>query len=294
MLIEDKNVNNLYDKINKKNKRNKVERISKTDIKNFFLYQMNYFLNLQKISSDFYQNIKSSFDKIIYIGPIRDLPRPSYEIGGHYNSVGFGGQNAVPMIAEDLELREKTQEILINLEIAKALQISKFDTQKSFEFKLSTDIAKDGVNFRDVGCGTSQILPLLVQALYSQGESMIIIEQPEVHLHPKVQADFASLLVDIIKSKKIKFLIETHSEYLIERIRTCIMKDPKLANDVVIYYVEQKETKKQSEITKIEINSNGQYSPLPDGYLINFRLKEIDTQMDLMLDNLKKNINKEG
>ncbi len=203
------------------------------------------------------------------------------------------GGNAPNMIEAYPKLKEKIQDVLKKLEIANTLEISKFEQQKIFEFKLKTGITNNALNFADLSCGTSQILPLLVQilfhSLYLQDKSMIIIEQPEVHLHPKVQADFASFLVESVKSKT-KFLIETHSEHFIERIRPHILKNPRLAEDVVIYYVEQNKDKKHSEVTKIEINSEGQYSTLPEGYLINFRAKEIAVQMDLMFDSLKEKI----
>ena len=85
-----------------------------------------------------------------------------------------------------------------------------------------------------------------------------------------------------------KFLIETHSEYFVERLRTCVMLNPSLADSIIIYYVEQNKDEKQSKITPIKINSKGQYSNLPDGYLTNFRVKEIDTQMDIMYEKLRK------
>ncbi len=242
-----------------------------------------------KISDDFFKiTIPKKFQKIKYIGPIRYVPkRENYTSGLFTEYVGRDGVSAPNMIEAVPKLHEKIQDILgeEDIKIADTVELLKLEKQKKFEFKLKTDITDNAVNFADLGCGTSQILPLIVQilfeSLYSQDRSMVIIEQPEVHLHPKVQAGFADILVKYIKSKA-KFLIETHSEYFIERIRTHILKNPSLAEDVVIYYVEQNKDKKHSEITRIEIDSNGQYSTLPKGYLINMRLEEIDAQMDLM------------
>ena len=104
---------------------------------------------------------------------------------------------------------------------------------------------------------------------------------------------FTILANFFVNASKLKtnFLIETHSEHIIERIRTLIMKNPSLASDVIIYYVEQNKEQKCSEITQIKINDNGQYTEkLPDNYLNNFRLEEIDTQMGIMLKNLKNKI----
>jgi hypothetical protein len=277
----------------------KIERLGKTygdeSQREFYLNLKEFYASLANISTRFYKDIKTKFDGIKYIGPIRDLPKRSYPSGETPNDVGRMGGNAPKMIEAYPMLKRKIQEELKRLDLADALEILEIETQKIFEFKLTTGITKTAINFVDLGCGTSQILPLLIQSLfqnlYSQDKSMVVIEQPEVHLHPKVQADFASFLVESVKSKT-KFLIETHSEHFIERIRTHILKNPSIAEDIVIYYVEQNNDKKHSEITKIEINSEGQYSTLPEGYLNNFRSKEIDIQMNLMLEKLEKEIGK--
>lgn len=250
-----------------------------------------YLFILSRLSAFFYQNIRQKFENIRYIGPIRAAPDRYYD-SGSFENVGFKGEHAVQLIAKDPILKKKTEDVLKKLEIANNLEILRNPNSKNFEFKLNTGNTKLGVNFADVGCGTSQILPLIVQCLSLKDKSLIMIEQPELHLHPKVQADFGNFLVESANNN-LKFIIETHSEYLIERIRTCIMKNPDLAKTVIIYYVGQNKEKNHSEIITIKINSEGQYSELPEEYLVNFKLKEINTQMDLMYDNILNKIGKE-
>lgn len=275
--ILDKDLNIL---INKIIKTLNDEKFKETDpeLPNF-IKVLTFILNLQKDSNDFYQSIKQEFDNLNYIGPIRAVADRNYGIGS-YDNVGFYGEHAVQIIEENTEIHKETKRIFKKLGIANDFEVSTLPNQKNFEFKFKTDITESGVNFADVGCGSSQILPIIVQSLYAPDDSMIIIEQPEVHLHPKIQADLAGFLVESISSNK-KFLIETHSEYFIERIRTCIMKNPVLSEKVLIYYIDQNKDKKQSEIIKIEINPKGQYSTLPEGYLTNIRLEEIDAQIDI-------------
>jgi len=275
--IQDENLNTLVKKIVDALNN---EKINETDLEMpNTIKVLTFILNLQKNSNDFYQSIKQEFDNLNYIGPIRAVADRNYGIGS-YDNVGFYGEHAVQIIEENSKLHEETKRILKKLGIANDSEVSKLPNQKNFEFILKTDITESGVNFADVGCGSSQILPIIVQSLCAPDDSMIIIEQPEVHLHPKIQADLAGFIVESISSNK-KFLIETHSEYFIERIRTCIMKNPALSKNVIIYYVDQNKDKKQSEIIKIKINSKGQYSTLPEGYLTNIRLKEIDAQIDI-------------
>lgn len=233
---------------------------------------LDFYNNAVKLSNDFYQGVKNNFDNIKYIGPIRNAANRSYEIGS-YSDVGSRGEHAVQVLANDSELKDVAEKNFRNMDIADTFKISSSNREKSFGFIVKTKIADKGVNFADVGCGTSQILPIVVQSLMPCEESLIIIEQPEVHLHPKVQADLADFFVKVVSEKK-KFLLETHSDYFIERIRYNIMTGDLPAEDVAIYYIEQNKAEKCSTITTIDINSNGQYSNLPDNYITNFRLKE--------------------
>ncbi len=286
------NKNSSYIKIDLDNKRPLDERPLDVKIKYvqhaFETFQ--FYLSIDKYSRDFYQNIKQKFEDIQYINPIRDLARRSYP-NENFENIGYYGEHAVQILANNPKLRTKVENILRDLDIAYNFEISSLEGQKTFEFKLKPNISNSSVNFADVGCGTSQILPIIVQILLSNKKT-IVIEQPEVHLHPKVQAEFASFLVENINCES-KFIIETHSEYFIERIRTCIMKNPSLSNDVIIYYVDQN-AEKEEKITPIEINLEGQYSNLPEGYLTNFRMKEIDDQMNIMLKNLEKELSEDG
>lgn len=233
---------------------------------------MNFYNGTVQLSNDFYQKTKRDFENIKYIGPIRDEADRFYE-SGLFNYVGLTGEHAVQILASNSNLKHEVEKHFQDMDIAKNLEILNPSAEKNFQFLLKTKITKEGVNFADIGCGTSQILPVIVQSLISLKESLIMIEQPEAHLHPKVQADLADFFVKVSSADK-KFLLETHSDYFIERIRYNIMKKTIRTEDVAIYYIEQNENEKCSTIETIDINSNGQYSNLPDDYITNFRLKE--------------------
>jgi len=245
---------------------------------------INFYNGAVQLSNDFYQKTKRDFDNIKYIGPIRDEADRFYE-SGLFNYVGLTGEHAVQILANNSKLKNEVEKHFQDMDIANNLEILSPSAEKNFQFLLKTKITKDGVNFADIGCGTSQILPLIVQSLMSLKESLIMIEQPEAHLHPKVQADLADFFVKVSSVNK-KFLLETHSDYFIERIRYNIMKKAIRTEDVAIYYIEQNENEKCSTIETIDINSNGQYSNLPDDYITNFRLKETRKRTKKLLENL--------
>lgn len=120
------------------------------------------------------------------------------------------------------------------------------------------------LDITDVGFGISQVLPIIIQGFFTKANTMTVIEQPEVHLHPKMQADLADLFIDMAlpQNKKGKreynksLLIETHSEYILKRIRRRIADKTIEANDVSIYYIRHTQ-ENTSEIQRIDISQTG-------------------------------------
>ena len=71
----------------------------------------------------------------------------------------------------------------------------------------------------DVGFGVSQILPVLALCYYAPEGSIILLEQPEIHLHPSVQSGLADVLIDAMKNRKVQIVVESHSEHLLRRLQ---------------------------------------------------------------------------
>jgi predicted ATPase len=135
------------------------------------------------------------------------------------------------------------------------------------ELAMVDDRAGVDVSARDVGLGLSQILPVLVHALGSQRQ-IHCIEQPELHLHPALQADLADVFIEsALGERKNRFLLETHSEHLILRILRRIRETAKgtqpkdlppiRPNDVAVLYVEASE--RGSIVREMEVNERGEF-----------------------------------
>jgi predicted ATPase len=119
-------------------------------------------------------------------------------------------------------------------------------------------------NLTDVGFGASQALPIIVESYYARPNSVILVEQPEIHLHPKAQSVMGDMFLDAAGKKDRKFIVETHSEYLLARIRRRIAEGAFDPDDVAIYYF--KPTAKGTEIIPIALNRVGQYEKIPEGF----------------------------
>ena len=226
-----------------------------------------------------------------YLGPLRDEPKLLYPLSptADPSDVGLRGENTAAV----LELHKNREVRYIP---PSALSGSKIDLQPlscSLEYAVvdwlqylgvadsvdSQDRGKLGheltvqisgaSRFHDlthVGVGVSQVLPILVASLLSEPDTTLIFEQPELHLHPKVQTLLGDFLLSLTQLGK-QCILETHSEYLINRIRFRIAEagDRNLWKDAVkVYFVERPAA--SSRFREVEINEYGAILDWPEGF----------------------------
>lgn len=225
-----------------------------------------------------------------YLGPLRDEPKPVYPLAGSVDpkDIGFKGENTAAV----LEVHRKTLIPYVPcsgfLTLDKALpikvvplseavldwlnylgvahEISTFDKGKlGHELKVSTQGSESLHDLTHVGVGVSQVLPILVQSLLSESGSTLVFEQPELHLHPKVQTRLADFFVSMTVLGK-QCIIETHSEYLINRLRymSAITNSDDISKNVILYFVEKE--KGYSNFRPIRINKYGVIEDWPIGF----------------------------
>jgi predicted ATPase len=144
----------------------------------------------------------------------------------------------------------------------------------------------------DVGFGISQVLPILVEGMMAPSKSTIIMEQPEIHLHPMMQAELADLFIDILqlqtKSKsriRKHLIIETHSEYILKRIRRRMAEGLISPKHVAIYFVKprNKENPETAEINLAPISKDGTIEWPRDFYIT-----EIEDEMAFFKSKISK------
>ena len=188
--------------------------------------------------------------------PIRSRPKRTYDPAREFNDPEGSD---VPMMLMRLAVTrkkewEKLKQQLIEFGISSGLfqdiKIKNFSGSLGGPFQLQFKVKGPTKNIVDVGYGISQILPLLVQVLYpslaqySESKpippSYSLLQQPEVHLHPRAQAEFTTLLTRLTKQGNQSFIIETHSDYMIDRARIEIRKGNIKPEDVSLVYFEPK------------------------------------------------------
>jgi len=167
--------------------------------------------------------LEIELDRLFPLGPYRRAPKRLYIFTGTTPAdVGYSGDLLPDLLFRKRGLLQEANQWLDRLDIGYHVDISPVGSSSNdlFEVRLrdTRRPASASISLPDVGFGISQILPFIVQTLASQ-EQTLTIEQPEVHIHPKLQADLADLLIAGVQPERNhRFIVETHSEHLILRL----------------------------------------------------------------------------
>jgi hypothetical protein len=133
-------------------------------------------------------------------------------------------------------------------------------------FQIMVRINGPAMNLADVGYGISQVLPIVYQVQHSSRHGTYLLQQPEVHLHPRAQAELGSLLVSMAggKGRKPTFVVETHSDYLIDRVRIEVARGKISPGDVTILFFQK--GAHGSTIDNLFLNAQGEIRDVPDEF----------------------------
>ncbi|MCE5193523.1 AAA family ATPase [bacterium] len=120
----------------------------------------------------------------------------------------------------------------------------------------------DMVKIADVGLGLSQTLPILVALLAASGSSLVHIEQPEIHLHPRAQYDLAKIIANTVENSHARVVIETHSPLLILGFQTLVAQEKLRASDVGLNWFSRDE-QGATTVTATELDKRGRFGDWP-------------------------------
>jgi predicted ATPase len=234
--------------------------------------------------ADFLQGFELSFERtmadIHYLGPLREDPQRQYTwSGGQPSGVGRRGELVVDAL---LAARERGLKVrngprsLVMLERYVATWLQKLDLVHAFkvdEVRAGTSIYQilvqqspkaAWVPLTDVGFGVSQVLPVLVLCFSAPEGSTLILEQPEIHLHPKVQAGLADVFIDAIRTNKIQIIVESHSEHFLQRLMRRVAEETVDPRDTAMYFCDNPNG--GSQIRRLEVDIFGNIRNWPQGF----------------------------
>jgi predicted ATPase len=221
------------------------------------------------------------FSHIAYLGPLREYPKRSYVWAGESPiDVGRRGELAIPallasrakgsIISPGPRRRRRTVEGrvaewlqhmgLIDSFVLKPITVNR----KDYELRVTTGSEGAEVYITDVGFGVSQILPVLVLCYYVDEGSTILLEQPEIHLHPFVQAALADVLIDVVKNRSVQIIVESHSEHLLARLQRRIAEEAISPDMTALYFCRMDGI--ESRIERLNLDLFGYITNWPDDF----------------------------
>jgi predicted ATPase len=218
--------------------------------------------------------VESEFRNMFYIGPLRDFPKRIYVASGQApRDVETRGQRAVDILwfshrsghRSIKKIEEEVRYWFKEFAIANDIKLEPIGKGSIYYRLVIIDHATGAeVNFVDIGFGASQTLPIIIQSFYAPKDSILLIEQPEIHLHPKAQSIIGDLFIKAINGADRTFIIETHSEHILARVRRRIAEKQIEKDKVAIYYFEP--TEDGTCIKQVTLNDQGQYVDFPKGF----------------------------
>ncbi|HEI9768029.1 DUF3696 domain-containing protein [Morganella morganii] len=234
-----------------------------------------FFRNEQKLTNALIEDIRN----IKYLGPLRALPKRAYV---HFTEVAYellpSGENAAHVLwarqNESVKFKGKEYKLKEALNICiEMMGLSQEITPSRigdliYKINLKNTDCNTDVTISDVGFGYSQVIPIILMCLLSNPGDLILLEQPEIHLHPSSAANLADLFLAFIADEK-RIIIETHSAELISRLRLRVIENVDLKNKINITFVENlsEEKSKGATIRQFHIDENGMFPEYPDGFL---------------------------
>lgn len=235
-------------------------------------------LDLSGFAVDCGRMLDVALESLYPMGPYRRPPQRWYIFTGTSpQDVGYRGDLLPDLLYRRPELVQETNGWLDTLEIGYHIKVQSVGVRSRDLFEVRLVDRRRGrevdVALSDVGFGVSQILPFIVQSLAGQQQT-ITIEQPEVHIHPRLQADLGDLLAAAIRPPQLhRFIIETHSEHLVLRMQR-LVRDRRLgADEVSIIYVSRGRNGSQAQ--RLRLDGSGDFIDDWPGGFFPERLREL-------------------
>ena len=240
-----------------------------------------YFQNASFLS-DLEAAFEAQLDSIYYLGPLREYPQRDYLWArSKPRDVGSKGEKAIDAILAATAAGEKRNRVhkgtlrpfqeMIAFWLREMGLIFDFkvveiaEGSNRWQAKLKVRRGGTEVLLTDVGFGVSQVLPVITLLQYVPEGSTVILEQPEIHLHPLAQANLADVIINASKSRNIQVILESHSEHLLLRLQRRVAEGEIGNEDVKLYFCDAPHG--SSEILPLDLDMLGTIRNWPSQFM---------------------------
>lgn len=212
------------------------------------------------------------FQELEYVGAMRIPPSRIYLVSGDRRSrIGGSGEHCINILTMDAmkkpslkNIFEKVKKWLVRAGMARDMTILSSSDHRYYELRIQHPETGEHQNIADVGYGHSQVMPVLVGGYNTEKGRTFLAEEPEIHLHPRAQAELGDFFLDLYQNR-VQSVVETHSEYLVLRLQQHIAKGNISPEDIIFYYVYADKGKKQA--VPLNLDQKGRFlEEWPEGF----------------------------
>lgn len=212
--------------------------------------------------------VESLFNGMTYLGPLRDYPRPIYTWSGDVpQGVGQRGELAISALlaSSTNQVKEPVARWLKDMGLIYDFSLAPLaEHRQEYEVKVKKTAHSAEVRLTDVGFGVSQVLPVLVLCYFVPEGSILILEQPEIHLHPSVQSALADVLIEVAQTRHVQIILESHSEHLLRRLQLRMAEGRFDAGQAALYFCKNEDG--TSQLTPLQLDTYGNIANWPDDF----------------------------
>jgi predicted ATPase len=155
----------------------------------------------------------------------------------------------------------------------RGINVNRLGSKTGDPFQVQVTVGGPSVNLSDVGYGVSQSLPIIVESILRATNARILLQQPEVHLHPKAQAALGSFFSQLVAQEHRQFVIETHSDYLIDRVRQEVAAGTLRPEAVSILFFDRPHI--ETTVSELTLDRYGNIENAPENYRAFFLEEEL-------------------
>ena len=249
-------------------------------------------------NADFLSDLELAYedlmDRIYYLGPLRVFPqRQYYWNGASPADVGPRGERAMDAVlaatareatrqlkyhAHKLPFQDVIAHWLKELGLIDRFSMSEIGAGSNlYQARMAANASAVATTLSDVGIGVSQVLPVLVLLYYIPEGSIVLLEQPEIHLHPAVQSRLADFFLCVAKQRKLQIVVESHSQHMLQRLQRRVAEGEVAvpgkgstfpfeisSDDVRLYF--SSVSRGAGRLEDLRLNEWGEIENWPDGF----------------------------